>query len=96
MSTDPRKIIVVEDHCGTGGVHAFHVYHQDFPEMRFEGETTEQAADQLAVRLTAALDNVSDSSHREAVQVAIADVRAFLNREGAGHPGQDPSGPGTR
>lgn len=95
MSTDPRKIIVVEGLCDACGVQAIHVYHQDFPEMRIEGKSTEQAADQLATRLTAALDTVSDSSHHEAVQVAIDDARAFLGREGAFHPGRDVSRPGT-
>jgi hypothetical protein len=95
MNTDPRKIIVVEGLCDACGVRAIHVYHQDFPEMRIEGMSAEQAADQLAVRLTAALDNVSDPSHRDAVQVALGDARAFLNREGAVHPGRDVSSPGT-
>ncbi len=39
MSTDPRKIIVVEGSCDGCGVHAIHVYHQDFPEMRIEQAT---------------------------------------------------------
>ncbi len=63
--------------------------------MRIEGQSTAQAADQLATRLTASLDTVSDSSHRAAVQVAIDDARAFLDREGAFHPGRDVSRPGT-
>ena len=94
MSTDPRKIIVVEGLCDACGVRAIHVYHQDFPEMRIEGKSTEQAADQLTARLMASLDNVSDSSHRAAVQVAIDDARAFLGREGPVHPGRDVSRPG--
>ena len=96
MSTDPRKIIVVEGLCDACGVQAIHVYHQDFPEMRIEGKSTEQAADQLAARLMASLDTVSDSSHRAAARVAIDDVRAFLDREGAVHPGRDLSKLGTR
>jgi len=95
MNTDPRKTIVVEGLCDACGVHAFQIYHRDFPEMRIEGNSAEQAADQLVIRLTASLDNVSDSSHREAVQIAIGDARAFLNREGAAHPGRDVSIPGN-
>ena len=63
--------------------------------MRIEGMTAEQAADYLADRLTAALDNVSDPTHSEAVRVAIDDTRAFLDREGAVHPGRDLSVPGA-
>jgi hypothetical protein len=58
--------------------------------------TTERAADLLADRLTAALDSVSDPSHREAVRVAIDDTQAFLDRERAVHPARDLSVSGTR
>ena len=96
MSADPRRIIVTESCCQACDVHTVQVYHQSFPEMRIEGLTAERAADILANRLTAALDSVSDPSHREAVRVAIDDTRAFLDREGAVHPARDLSGPGAR
>ncbi len=96
MSADPRRIIVTESCCQACDVHTVQVFHQNFPEMRIEGMSAEQAADHLADRLSAALDSVPDPLHSEAVRVAIDDARAFLDREGAFHPARDPSGPGTR
>ena len=95
MGKDPRRIIVTECLCNACSTHTVEVYHQSFPEMRIEGMSAEQACAHLAERLRAALDSVSDPSHREAVRVAIDDTRAFLDREGAAHPARDLSRPAT-
>lgn len=92
MSADPRRIIVTESCCPACDVHTIQVHHQGFPEMRIEGMTAEQAAEHLADRLTAVLENVSDPSHSEAVRVAIGDTRAFLGPEGATHPARNSAG----
>jgi hypothetical protein len=89
MSADPRRIIVTESCCQGCDVHTVQVYHENFPEMRIEGMSAEQAADHLVDRLTANLDSVSDPSHLEAVRAVIDDTRAFLDREGAVHPARD-------
>ena len=47
MSPDPKRIIVTESRCQACDVHTVLVYHQNFPEMRIEGMTAEQAADHL-------------------------------------------------
>jgi hypothetical protein len=89
MSNDPRRIIVTESLCNRCSAHTIHVHHQHFPELQIEGMSVEQAADHLADRMAAAFDAVSDPSRREAVQSAIDDIRAFLNRQGAAHPARD-------
>jgi hypothetical protein len=96
MRNDPRRIIVTESCCQACSVHTVLVHHQNFPEMQIEGMSAKQAADHLVDRLTASLDSAFDPSHREAVQLAIDDARAFLDREGAVHPARDLSRPGTR
>lgn len=95
MSADPRRIIVVESHCGACSVHAVLAYHQHFPEMRTEDSSAELAVRHLADHLAATLDMVSDVSRREEVQNALVDARAFLDRDGAAHLGRDVARPET-
>lgn len=80
MITDTRKITVVENDCNVCGTDRFVVFHPALPELRVTGSSAEQAAQQLVDRLTAALDAVSDPVHRDPVERAIADVRAFLDK----------------
>ena len=76
MSTDPNKIIVT-----TGAtVDAVQVHHHDIPELQSDGESPVIAAENLANALTREVDSVSDEHHREALQQALADVRAFVER----------------
>jgi hypothetical protein len=96
MDTDPRRIIVTEGCCQACNVETIYVHHRDFPEMQIEGMTADQAAGRLMDRLVAALDNVSDASHREAVGTAIDDVRAFLDREGSVHLARELSATAAR
>ena len=77
---DARNITVVEDDCHVCGTDRFVVFHPAFPELRVTGSSAEQAAQQLAERLTAELDAVSDPGHRDPVERAITDVRAFLGK----------------
>lgn len=84
MNADPRKVIVTERHCSTCSTETVEAYHESFPEMRLGGTSAGQAAERLARRLKGSLDVVCDPPHREPVRQALADVRAFLNREG--HP----------
>ena len=89
MLTDARKITVVENDCNVCGTDRFVVFHPTLPELRVAGPSVEHAAQQLADRLTAELDAVSDPIHRDPVARAIADVRAFLNPSEAAHPACD-------
>lgn len=93
MNTDPRRIIVTESCCDACNVHTVRVHHEHFPEMRVEGSNAELAAGHLANRLSSAHDYVPDAIHREAIRVALADTRAFLDRTGPIHPGRDLKAP---
>jgi len=83
MTGDPKQVVVTEEFCNACGTPRVNVHHQSFPEMWISGESPDQAAENLSVRLESNLDAVSDPSHRELVHLAIADVQAFLNREAA-------------
>jgi hypothetical protein len=89
MSADASKITVIESLCDACGTTDVQVCHQSFPELQVTGTSAEQAARQLAQRLSASLDAVSDPSYREPVRRAVDDLRAFLDREGAPHRGRD-------
>ena len=81
MTGDQTAVVVTEDFCNACGTPRVNVHHQSFPEMRICGESTDQAVDELATRLKANLAAVSDPMHRAPVQLAIADVQAFINRD---------------
>src|SRR4051794_1514902 len=76
MTGDPSKIIVT-----TGATaDAVQVHQHDIPELQCDGESPVIAAENLANALTREVDSVSDHHHREALQQALADVRAFVER----------------
>jgi hypothetical protein len=71
MATDASRVIV------TAGANAgVLVYHRDYPEIRAEGENPRVAAAHLVNQLARALDSALTSWRREAIERAIADVRA--------------------
>jgi len=73
MDPDARRVILSEGPtAGTSQIH-----HQDFPEIRADGETPTIAAAHLANQLTRALDSALTNWRRESIQLAIADVEAF-------------------
>ena len=84
MTADAKKIAVTENACGSCETPTVLVFHQAFPELRISGNSAEQ----LAGRLTASVDAVTNPVKRKAVEQAIIDVRAFLDRE-ASHPASD-------
>lgn len=81
MTGDPKMVVVTDESCSACGSARFNVHHQSFPELRTSGESPKQAADGLLVSLESNLSVVSDSLHREPVQLAIADVRAFIDQD---------------
>lgn len=89
MNSDASKIIVVANHCGTCGTDNVQVYHEHFPELRVMGATSEAAAEGLAAKLELSLDAVSDPFHGDPVRQAIADLAAFLKKDGAAHLGRN-------
>jgi hypothetical protein len=80
MAADPSRVIET-----TGATpHAVRVHHGDFPELQADGESPEAAAANLVRELTRELDSVTDGLHRQPLERALADVRAFMER-GDGH-----------
>jgi quercetin dioxygenase-like cupin family protein len=53
----------------------------ELSEMRISSESPRQAANELLVRLKSNLAAASDPMHRAPVQLAIADVQAFIDRD---------------
>ena len=86
MTGDPRMVVVTEEFCNACGTPRVDVHHQSFPEMRISGESLDQAVDELVTRLQSNLTAVSDPMHRAPVQLAIADVQAFIDRDTVRQP----------
>jgi quercetin dioxygenase-like cupin family protein len=80
MAGDPGLVVVTEEFCNACGTPRVNLHHPSFPEMRTSGESPNQAADELLVRLKSNLATASDPMHRAPVQLAIGDVQAFINR----------------
>jgi quercetin dioxygenase-like cupin family protein len=78
-------VVVTEEFCNACGTPRVDVHHKNFPEQRISGESLDQAVDELVTRLHSNLTVVSDPMHRTPVQLAIADVRAFIDRDNV-HP----------
>lgn len=81
MTSDPRKIVVTQTSCSHCGGDTVEVYHQSFPEMRISSASAQQAAERLSIELNNELAAVSDALHRDPVELAIADVTAFLRKK---------------
>ncbi len=86
MTADSRQVVVTEESCSVCGTPQVNVHHQSFPEMSINGDSPERAAEDLALRLKANLDAVSDPLHQDPVRRAIADVQAYLARDVATPP----------
>lgn len=57
------------------------VHHREFPEVRGEGDSLEDAAAHLAGLLERTLDSAPSDWRRQGIERAIEDVRAFANRD---------------
>ena len=86
MTGDPRMVVVTEECCNACGTPRLEVHHQSFPEMRISGESLDQAVDELVRRLESNLTAVSDPMHRAPVQLAIAEVQAFMDGDTVRQP----------
>jgi hypothetical protein len=74
MEPTPFNLIVVPGAGGNGSS----IHHHDFPEVRGEGVTPHEAAEQLLNHLTRSMDSALLEWRREAIEKALNDVRAFL------------------
>ena len=88
MNADASKVVVVASHCDACGTNNVQVYHERFPELRIMGASSEEAAQRLTAKLEMSLAAVWDPLHSDPVRQAIADVQAFVNREGPAHVGR--------
>ncbi|WP_169979380.1 hypothetical protein [Tautonia rosea] len=78
MISTQNRVIVSEGPCEAhGGAHIC-IYHRDFPENWSPGETPAMAARQLLNLFEKNLDSAGDPSHRQSIELAIADLWAFL------------------
>jgi len=77
MDTDVNRVIVTI----SGTSSAACVHHRDFPEIRAEGSSPDEAAAHLVNKLARALDSALTDWRRETVDQAIADVRAFVEQK---------------
>ena len=83
MTPNPSEVIVIAENHSFHCVHGSSVHHRDFPEVRGEGNSPEDAAERLAQQLFRTLDSAPSDWRREILNRAIDDVRAFANREHA-------------
>ena len=86
MTGNPEMVVVTEEFCNACGTPRVNVHHQSFPELRINGESPDQAVDELVIRLKSNLTAASDPMHRAPVQLAIADVQAFIDRDTVRQP----------
>jgi hypothetical protein len=77
MDRDQSRVIV------TSGATAQSTcaHHRDFPEIRADGGSPKEAATHLANKLALAMDTALTDWRRESLEVAIADVRAYVSSE---------------
>jgi hypothetical protein len=73
MTSDPSQVISTTVDDTFHSVRARSVYHRNFPEVRGEGSTPEDAAARLAALLARTLDNVSSDWRRVILERAIDD-----------------------
>jgi hypothetical protein len=78
---NPKQVLVSTEESTYHPVQSTCVHHRDLPEIRAEGETPGDAAALLAKRLTWALENAGGDWRRTQLEVAIEDVKAFLDQE---------------
>ena len=104
MMCDTSPVIVRHRNGSSLSSDEYTVSHRDFPEVRAQGRSPEEAAARLVEMLVRALDNAPSHWRRDHLERAIEDVRALAegrpdvaeDRPGAGprEGGEGPSGSG--
>jgi hypothetical protein len=84
MLSNPSQVIVTTEPHPLHSVPGLSAHHRDFPEVRAEGRSPEEAAAWLAELLSRTLDSVPCDCRREILERAIEDVRAFAERDRSG------------
>jgi hypothetical protein len=81
MTLDENRVIVNTEDYAFPAIHCLSVHHRDYPEIRGEGRSPEDAAARLAEHLFRTLDNAPSDWRRENLMRAIEDVRVFATRD---------------
>ncbi len=74
MENDIKKVVVTISGTST----AASVHHRDFPEIRADAGSPEEAAAHLVNKLVGTLDSALTDWRRQSLEKAVADVRAFV------------------
>jgi hypothetical protein len=82
MTVNANRVIVTTEEYALRAIHGLSVHHCDYPEIRCEGRSAEDAAARLAEHLSRTLDNAPSDWRRENLMHAIEDVRVFASRDG--------------
>ena len=79
MTTEPSKVIA------TAGAtpETVEILHRDFPDLRVDGDSLEDAAANLVQALTLMLNDTEDDQERDALRQAIGEVQAYIEGPGA-------------
>jgi quercetin dioxygenase-like cupin family protein len=96
IAAERDKVIVTEQTCACHAVHTQQIHHRDFPEIHVEGLSPGDAAVHLVDRLTCVLDSAASVHHRDKVEKAIDDVRAFAEANPPQAPGGQAPAPADR
>ena len=74
MTTKPSKV------TATVGAtpDSVQVSHNDFPDIQADGDSIEDAADNLVRLLTHEISEVEDDTVRDSLRQAVAEVQAFI------------------
>lgn len=81
MEPDQNRVVVTEGVCSDYRTfYCTHAHHRDFPEIQAEGDSVVNAATHLINKLVGVLDSAVDHEHRDAVEHAIADIKALAER----------------
>lgn len=105
MGADPQRIIVSHGGCSFCLATVARAHHRQYPTIMAEGMSVALAAERLLEKLTCSHSRASDPVRREAIECALADVRAFLSASaprlhavGGGAVGEQQAkiGPGPR
>ena len=79
MSSHPEQVVVMSAGHSILALQTMEVHHREYPEAHGEGRSPEEAAERLADMLVRTLDCAPSDWRRQAIERAIADVRAFAS-----------------
>lgn len=79
MSSKPDQVVVTAAGHSVLASHGSEAHHRDFPEVRGEGASPEDAVMRLVNLLSQSLDCAPSAWRRETLERAVEEVRAFAD-----------------